>query len=150
MPPAQPEMEKHRGGNMKRREAREQAFALIFARSINRDTTREIIEAAGEAEDVPVDDFAAAAAAGVEENEAELDGQIEHYTRGWTVARLSKVSLSVLRLAVYEILYEKDIPVSVSINEAVELAKKYGDAEDAPFVNGILGSLARKLAEGDA
>lgn len=135
---------------MKRREAREQAFALIFARSINRDTTREIIEAAREAEDAPIDAFAEAAAAGVEENEAELDGQIKSYTRGWAVARLSKVSLSVLRLAVYEILYEKDIPVSVSINEAVELAKKYGDAEDAPFVNGILGSLARKLAEGNA
>ena len=149
MPPAQPEKE-NTGENMKRREAREQAFALIFARSINRDTTKEIIEAAGEAQDVPVDVFAAAAAAGVEQNEAELDGQIERYTRGWSVARLSKVSLAVLRLAVYEILYEEEIPVSVSINEAVELAKKYGDAEDAPFVNGVLGSLARKLEEGDA
>lgn len=135
---------------MKRREAREQAFALIFARSINRDTTREIVEAARESEDAPIDAFAESAAAGVEKNEAELDGQIERYTRGWTVARLSKVSLSILRLAVYEILYEKDIPVSVSINEAVELAKKYGNAEDAPFVNGVLGSLARKLAEDDA
>lgn len=149
MPPAQPEKE-NTGEKMKRREAREQAFALIFARSINRDTTREIIEAAEEVGEVPVDAFAEATAAGVEQNEAGLDGQIERYTRGWSVARLSKVSLAVLRLAVYEILYEEEIPVSVSINEAVELAKKYGDAEDAPFVNGVLGSLARKLEEGDA
>lgn len=135
---------------MKRREAREQAFALIFARSINRETTKEIIEAVRETELLTIDDFAQATAEGVESNEPVLDGQIESFTRGWAVNRLSKVALSILRLSVYEILYEKEIPVSVSINEAVELAKKYGTAEDAPFVNGVLGSLARKLEESDA
>ena len=135
---------------MKRREAREQAFALIFARSINRETTREIIEAARETELLAVDGFAERTAEGVEANEPVLDGKIESFTRGWTVNRLSKVALAILRLAIYEILYEKDIPVGVSINEAVELAKKYGTAEDAPFVNGVLGSLARKLEESNA
>ena len=135
---------------MKRREAREQAFALIFARSINRETTSEIIGAAREAELEAIDGFARKTAEGVEENEPALDGQIESFTRGWAVNRLSKVALSILRLSIYEILYEKDIPVSVSINEAVELAKKYGTAEDAPFVNGVLGSLARKLEGSDA
>ena len=59
----------------------------------------------------------------------------------------SKVSLSLLRLAIYEILFEDEIPVSVSINEAVDLAKKYGTAEDAPFVNGVLGSVAKEFGE---
>lgn len=130
---------------MKRREAREQAFALIFARSINHEKTEEIVTAANEAEDVPIDDFAEATASGVEKNETLLDEKIEAFIRGWTIHRISKVSLSILRLAVYEILFIKDIPTSVSINEAVNLAKKYGTAEDAPFVNGVLGSFARKL-----
>lgn len=130
---------------MKRREAREQAFALVFAKSISHENIRDIVTAANEAGEVPIDDFAEATAAGVETNEAELDERIKSFTRGWTVNRLSKVSISILRLAAYEILFEKDIPASVSINEAVELAKKYGAAEDAPFVNGVLGSLVRKL-----
>lgn len=135
---------------MKRREAREQAFALVFAKSINHDSIRDIVTAANEAGEVPIDDFAEAAAAGVEANETALDEKIESFTRGWTVSRLSKVSLSILRLAAYEILFDKEIPASVSINEAVELAKKYGTAEDAPFVNGVLGSLVRKQEEKNA
>lgn len=129
---------------MKRREAREQTFALVFARSINHENIKDIVTAANEAGEVPIDDFAEATAAGVETNETVLDKKIESFTRGWSVNRLSKVSLSILRLAAYEILFKKDIPASVSINEAVELAKKYGAAEDAPFVNGVLGSLVRK------
>jgi transcription antitermination protein NusB len=129
---------------MKRREAREQAFSLLFAKSINHDNIRNIVTAANEANDQPIDDFAEMTAAGVEEHLTNLDEMIESFTRGWKVQRLSKVSLSILRLAFYEILYEKDIPTSVSINEAVELAKKYGTAEDAPFVNGVLGSFAKK------
>lgn len=135
---------------MKRREAREQAFVLIFAKSINREPVQEIIDAAIEADDLIVDGFAETAATGVEKKEQELDGQIARYTRGWAMSRISKAALSVLRLAVYEILYEKEIPVSVSINEAVELAKKYGAAEDASFVNGVLGSLVRDLGEKNA
>ena len=130
---------------MKRREAREQAFALLFAKSINREKIRDIVRAANEVGERPIDDFAETAATGVEANESALDEKISSFTRGWAIGRLSKVSLSILRLAAYEILYEKDIPVGVSINEAVELAKKYGTAEDAPFVNGVLGSLAREL-----
>ncbi len=130
---------------MKRREAREQAFALLFAKSINREKIRDIVTAANEVGERPIDDFAETAATGVEANESALDEKISSFTRGWAIGRLSKVSLSILRLAAYEILYEKDIPVGVSINEAVELAKKYGTAEDAPFVNGVLGSLAREL-----
>ena len=59
--------------------------------------------------------------------------------------RLSKVSLALLRLAIYELMFEAEIPVSVSINEAIDLAKKYGGSEDAPFINGVLGSVVKEL-----
>lgn len=132
---------------MKRREAREQAFILIFERSINHDTTEEIIDAAEMTSDVRIDEFAEKTAAGVEKNEGILNTQIEQNIRGWTMNRLSKVSLSLLRLAIYEMMFEDDIPISVSINEAIDLAKKYGGADDAPFVNGVLGSVAKTVGE---
>lgn len=135
---------------MKRRQAREQAFVLIFERSINHDTTENLIDSAQMAEDIFIDDFAEKIAVGAEKNEIVLDEQIKKYARGWTMDRLSKVSLSLLRLAIYEMMFEKNIPVSVSINEAVDLAKTYGGAEDAPFVNGVLGSVAKELGEKDA
>lgn len=132
---------------MKRREAREQAFVLIFERSINHDTTEQIIDAAGLSSDLIVDDFAEKIAVGVEEKESILDEQIEKNIRGWKMNRLSKVSFSLLRLAIYEMMFVKDIPISVSINEAIDLAKIYGGVDDAPYINGVLGSVAKELGE---
>lgn len=132
---------------MKRREAREQAFVLIFERSINHDTTEDIIDAAGLANDFIVDDFAEKIAVGVEEKEDILDAQIEKNIRGWKIERLSKVSRSLLKLAIYEMMFVEDIPISVSINEAIDIAKIYGGADDAPYVNGVLGSVAKELGE---
>ncbi|MBQ2792061.1 MAG: transcription antitermination protein NusB, partial [Oscillospiraceae bacterium] len=68
---------------------------------------------------------------------------VEKFSTKWKKNRLSRVSLSVLRLALYEMLYEESIPESVSINEAVELAKKFGGEEDSAFVNGLLGAVSR-------
>ena len=72
----------------------------------------------------------------------ELDEAIHEVSSGWKTSRMSKVDLTIIRLAVYEMRYEEDIPVAVSINEAVELAKKYGTDDSASFVNGILAKLA--------
>ena len=135
---------------MNRRKAREQAFVLIFERSINHDTTSEIVDAAEASEDVRIEEFAEKTASGAEKHEEKIDAVIRKYIRGWTMNRLSKVSLSLLRLALYEMMFEPDIPVSFSISEAVSLAKKYGSAEDAPFVNGVLGSAAREPGGSDA
>ncbi|MCI1955493.1 MAG: transcription antitermination factor NusB [Oscillospiraceae bacterium] len=135
---------------MNRRKSREQAFILVFERSINHDPVRVIVDTAETSEDVRIDGFAEKTALGVEEQEAVLDGLIQKYIRGWTMNRLSKVALALLRLALYEMKFEPDIPVSVSISEAVNLAKKYGGAEDAPFVNGVLGSAARETGDGNA
>ncbi len=132
---------------MTRRESREQAFALLFEMMFNDQPVEELAAAASEARDMPVSAFALTLAAGAQAHLAELDEKIAAYSVKWSKERISRVALSVMRLAVYEMLYEDSIPVSVSINEAVELAKKYGGDEDAPFINGILGSISRENPE---
>lgn len=72
----------------------------------------------------------------------QIDPLIAKYTEGWTIGRINKVDLAIMRLAVYEIMFVEDIPVRVSINEAVELAKVYGIDDSASFINGILGKIA--------
>ena len=73
----------------------------------------------------------------------QLDDYISKYSRGWNINRIAKVDLAILRLALYEIIHRDDIPPGVSINEAVELAKKYGGHKTSSFINGILGSFIR-------
>lgn len=75
--------------------------------------------------------------------QAKIDAYIEKYAKDWTVDRMAKVDLAIIRLAMYEILYKHDIPLGVSINEAVELAKKYGNEKSSSFINGILGNFIR-------
>lgn len=132
---------------MKRSEAREQAFQLVFEMGITGDSDDATMDAAGMSRDLILDDFAEKLAKGVEQNREKIDEQISRYIRGWKFSRLSRVAVAALRLAVYEILYEDNIPDSVSINEAVELAKKYGSVEDAPFVNGVLASVVKSHGE---
>ena len=74
---------------------------------------------------------------------AELDGYIEKHASGWTVGRISRVAVAIMRVCMYEALYRPDIPLSAAINAAVEICKKYEEQETAAFVNGILGSFAR-------
>ena len=81
---------------------------------------------------------------GVYENLETLDNIISENAIGWNISRISKTALSVLRLSIFEIKFIEDIPVSVSINEAVELCKKYATKEDASFVNGILSTVAKE------
>ena len=83
--------------------------------------------------------------AGVKEHAADLDEEIAACLRGWTLARLSRVDLAILRLSAYEMKYAS-LPAAVSINEAVELARKYSSESSCPFVNGVLGTISRKLA----
>lgn len=73
----------------------------------------------------------------------EIDSRINEVSKGWKIERMGKVDLTIIRLGCYEILYDEDIPVNVAINEAVELAKKYGTDESYSFVNGILGKLVQ-------
>lgn len=99
-------------------------------------------------EDGPLSDFSLAAVRGVQDNQEKIDECLQSISENWTLSRMPMVDLAVLRLAAYEILFSGDVPVSVAINEAVELAKAFGGEDESPrFVNGVLGRLARKLEE---
>lgn len=82
---------------------------------------------------------------GVLEKRHILDEKIENASKGWPLDRMSMIDLTIMRLAVWEMMYEKDIPGSVSIAEALELTERYSDPEDKKFVNGVLGSILRGL-----
>ena len=79
------------------------------------------------------------------ENLDHIDQYIEKHLEGWSIYRLAKVDLAILRIAIYEILYRDDIPVEVSINEAIEIAKKYSKEDSFKFINGVLGGFVRGL-----
>lgn len=81
------------------------------------------------------------------DNMSEIDKKIEQKAKGWEVSRLAKADLTVLRLAIFEILYDVEVPNSVAINEAVELAKRYGGDKSYGFVNGVLASVVKDLPE---
>lgn len=78
---------------------------------------------------------------GVVDKISSIDEYIAKYSKDWTIERMSKIDLAILRVAIYEVLYKEDIPSGVSINEAVELAKKYSHEDAGSFINGILGSV---------
>ncbi len=129
---------------MTRREAREQAFMVLFEKIFDEESTiSEIIEIAKENELIKINNFAEVLLKAVENNSEEIDSVIEANLQDWTLSRLPKVSLALLRLAVAEIKYVDEVPDGVAVNEAVELAKKYGTAVDASFINGVLGAVAK-------
>ncbi len=130
---------------MKRHESREQAFLLIFESNFKNETIEQIIENAQISRSIKISSFARKVFNGVCEHKESIDKVIEDNTIGWKKNRISKVALSVMRLAVYEMLYEDDIPKSVSINEAVELTKKYSTEDEASFINGVLGAAAKEM-----
>ena len=131
---------------MARRESREQAFILMFEKSFQNDISiKEMIDINIENEIIENDDFAQDLAIKACDNIEEIDSYIEKFSIARKMNRISKVSLSVLRIAVCEMLYYEDIPYGVSINEAVEICKKYASEDEYAFVNGVLGSLARSL-----
>ena len=82
---------------------------------------------------------------GIQEHEAEIDDIINELSIGWRIERMPKVDLCVLRVAIYEMLYRDDIPCGVSINEAVELAKQFGGDRSSAYINGMLGTFAKRI-----
>ena len=131
---------------MTRREAREQAFMVLFEKTFFEDVSiSEIVLNAQEAELIKINNFADVILKAVENNIDVIDGIIAENARKWSIERLPKVSLAVLRLAIGEMKFVDEVPANVSVNEAVELTKKYGTEDDASYVNGVLGSVARSL-----
>lgn len=133
---------------MSRKIAREVVMKLIFARMLGGENEyRCILEQTGIEEEPAQEDIAFAddLVAGIANSTDKLDALITESAIGWTVDRMPKVDLCILRIAVYEMLYRSDIPHSVSINEAVELAKRFAGERSPAYVNGILGTVSKRL-----
>lgn len=131
---------------MTRRQEREQAFILIFEKEFNEDIDiNELYETAVETQVIKARDYTKNLVKNVFEKCDEIDNKIQEHSISWDKKRISKVSLAILRLAICEILFIEDVPTSVSINEAVELCKKFASPKDATFVNGVLGTFAKAL-----
>ena len=131
---------------IKRREARELVIALLFETEFkDGEDVSEIYEISVENREIPEDDYIKRAYFGVCENKEKIDELIGKSTHGWRTNRLTRLSRSVMRLAVYEMLFEEKIPNSVSINEAIELTKKFDDPKAKAFVNGVLNSVKNEL-----
>lgn len=133
---------------MGRRETRENAMKLLYQVQIQRDDVEEQISRFIEEQEIiePQDkEYMLNVVNGVIEKEAELDDLISSHAKGWTIQRMPKVDLAIMRLSCFEMKYRDDIPVNVSINEAVELAKKYSGEQSKTFVNGVLGKVFAEL-----
>lgn len=131
---------------MTRRQSREQAFVLMFEKSFRNDEKMEdIIAAALESEMLEKDEYSFFVIDTAEKNLDKIDEQILKYCRGWTILRMPKVSLAIIRVAVTEMLFIESVPVNVSISEAVEISKIYGEKNDSSFINGILSSIAKEI-----
>ena len=127
---------------MNRTKAREYAFILLFEYKFQPDEISRIMaEFIEEYNPAQQQEYIESIVNGVVENLEAIDEKISEVSKDWKVERISNVCMSVLRLAVYEIEFRDDIPNVVSVNEAVNLAKKYDGEEAAPFVNGILGKI---------
>ena len=131
---------------MNRKTARENAFMLLFEKVIKTDETfEEIFVKATQDRELEVDDYVKKVFFGNGENERIIDMKIEECLVGWKKERVSYVAKAILKLAAYEIMFMDDIPVKVSINEAIELSKKYDDDKAYVFVNGVLNKIAESV-----
>lgn len=131
---------------MQRKLARENAFLLIFEGVCKNDeTAEEIFQKATEERGLEYDSYVKTAFFGAIEKADELDAAAEKHIKGWEKDRISPVSRAIIRLASYELMFMSDIPGRVSINEAIELAKKFDDEKSYSFVNGVLNALAEEL-----
>ena len=130
-----------------RRAARECALKALYSFGFHKeaDPAMHLALVCAEGE-IPTNDFAASLFCGTVEHLSEIDKKIEEHAKGWSLERISRMSISIIRLCSYELMYT-DVPKPVALNEAVELAKRY-DTDEAPaFINGVLNSIAKNCGE---
>jgi transcription antitermination protein NusB len=134
-----------------RRVGREMALQLLYALDLNPSEEYPSIPLETEMSEVLFEsrDFAEDIARGVIKNRSALDELISEKSKNWSLSRMSKVDLNILRMAVYELLFRSDIPRNVTINEAIEVAKKFGTEESSAFINGLLDEIANGLPPKD-
>jgi N utilization substance protein B len=132
---------------MKRRRAREYALQILFQIDFKeKKIANKDLESFWSDKDVSEDirKFTETLVKGTLQRLEEIDSKIEKVAENWILNRMAAVDRNILRFAAYEILYRKDIPLAVTINEAIEIAKKFSTSEAAPFINGILDKLAKE------
>ena len=131
---------------MTRREIRDSAFKLIFEKLLRDDDINELYEIAEEIDEITVNDEVKKIVEGTLAHAEELDGIISKYSKSRSVSRISKLNLAILRIAMYESLYDENTPMNAAISEAVALAGTYTYKEDIGFINGVLGAFSRDRA----
>lgn len=156
---------------MNRRKSRETAMKLLFQMMSNKEELKDVIanfkenydksninssSLTGEnieqdVENIDIDEidlvYITKLLKGIQDNVQELDSEISKYLKNWKLNRLNKVDLCILRIGAYELLFSKEIPSAVCINEAVEMGKKYSDEKSASFINGLLDSLLKNTVK---
>jgi N utilization substance protein B len=129
---------------LKRREAREKALFYLYQSDLLKIDVAELIQ-----NDLKykkeIDQFTSKLINGVKNNLDLLNEIINKYSTNWQMDRMSILDRNMLRIALYELIYEQEIPLKVTINEAIEISKKYGDEESGKFINGILGKVIEKI-----
>ncbi len=130
---------------MTRRDSRKTAFSLVFQLPANEMSYDELVELAAEDADIELDEFCLSVLKHTVDNLIQIDAAIAPHLKKWTIARLPRVSLAVLRISCAQLMFMPELPDSVVINEAVELAKEYGAQEEYAFVNGTLRSVNEAL-----
>jgi len=132
----------------KRTQARELALQLMYQLDLRGDEILDEVNAslAPEAGDPEMLDFARELVHGCREKQTEIDRQIEEVAKNWQLKRMAAIDRNILRLATYELLYREDIPPLVTINEAIDIAKKFSTKNSGPFVNGILDNIRLRSA----
>lgn len=126
-----------------RREGRELALQMLYAQDSQKGDLRETLRGFRDGVETVqrVREFAEGLVLGVQQHQTEIDEAIKARSKNWSLSRMPRVDLNIMRLATFELLFRSDIPKKVSINEAIEIAKKYGDKESPAFVNGILDEM---------
>lgn len=130
---------------MGRKHARESTMKLLYQIEMNSDFSYDVIDLFFENNNFNLSEkeYIENSIKIIRNNLKEIDSHIKDNIQGWKLSRLAKVDLCTLRIAIYEIIYRDDIPVSVSINEAIEMVKKYSKEESGKFINGVLGAFVR-------
>ena len=130
---------------MNRKLSRDKAMELLFGMTLSKDTTEEAIEGflenyEGDIKEIDLT-FVKQALIGIENNKEAIDTVVSENLQNWQLDRISKVNLSILRLATYEILYDEQVPRAVVINEALEITRRYSDEKSVSFINGVLDKI---------
>ena len=131
----------------KRTKAREFTLQILYQTDITKNDAKDCLadfwKNREDKTEASIKEFAEGIVLGIIEHEGEIDAQISEVATNWQLERMAVVDRNILRIATYELLYRQDIPPKVSINEAIDIAKKYGDQDSGKFVNGILDKICK-------